>query len=70
MRYWSFADYTIDANNQMIPEVVTLSESEILIQYWDYWCSRMIAVNKQHLITKENCVTDWVICNMAWETSI
>ena len=54
----------------MIPEVVTLSESEILIQYWNHWCSRMIAANKQHLISKECCIDDWVICNMAWETSI
>lgn len=47
--------------------VVTITEQEILDQYWDYWFNRMMAVGKPHLTSIDNCLDDWVAVNWAWE---
>jgi hypothetical protein len=65
MRYWTFNDYDPDAPSA---PPVTLSEDEILEDYWPWWCQRMHDINKGHLISKENCISDWVVVNWAWET--
>lgn len=47
----------------------TITDKEILEDRWDWWKKLMI---KKHganskLITKENCIRDWVVDNYAWE---
>lgn len=45
----------------------TLTEDQIIEEYWDYWCSQMRKVGREHLITKERCIEDWVTINWAVE---
>ena len=51
-----------------------ITEEEILEEYWDYWFKAMCqalykpntgAFGKPELITKENCIDDWVSVHWA-----
>ena len=44
-----------------------LSEDEIIAEYWDYWSGRMKEVGKEDMISRENCINDWIIVNWAVE---
>lgn len=46
----------------------TLSEFQILKTYFPYWYGRMRGVNKLGEVTIENCIEDWIIGHLAWET--
>lgn len=46
----------------------TFSEDQIIASYFEYWKSKMIKVNKQDLITFENCIEDWKVIHWAIET--
>ena len=50
-------------------EVVTttMSEEQILQEYWAYWKRRMEEVGRHDLISEENCIQDFVVVNWAWE---
>jgi hypothetical protein len=63
-RFWSIV-YP-DENNNTITE--TLSEKQIIEQYWDYWCMRMKSVGKDPAdYTYQDCIEDWVIIHWAWK---
>ena len=49
--------------------VLEKTEQQILDEYWDHWNVRMISKYEEghELITKENCIEDWVTINGAWE---
>lgn len=53
-------------------EVIEKTEQQILDDYWDHWNARMIAKfgEGHELITKENCIEDWVAVNWAWEKKV
>ena len=58
----------INADDSIGPTLFhTYSEDRILQYCWDYWQAAMLKVNKGHLISKENCIKDWVTTNWAWE---
>lgn len=65
MRIFVYNDYPSDG-------VKKITEQEILDEYWDYWKGKMESKYgvSSNLITKENCVQDWVITNWAWEERI
>lgn len=69
MRYWSYNELEDDGSNL----VVTLSEDEILNQFYPYWSSRMIAKFGQEVFErdwcKKDCIDDWVVVNWAWEST-
>lgn len=50
----------------------TLSESDIIAEYWQYWYGRMCEkYGKEHVdqnFTHKDCIDDWVIIHWAWET--
>lgn len=50
-------------------EVIILTEEEILASYWPHWEKEMIEKYGvgHELITKENCLEDWVVVYWAWE---
>jgi hypothetical protein len=52
-----------DEHNNPITEILT--EEEILAEYWEYWKGKMESVGKFDLITKENCLDDWMILHWA-----
>jgi len=66
LKYYSYNEYSEDGG-----EVITLSEQDIIDQYFDYWYSRMCAkFGKEHVdanYNKQNCIDDWVVVHWAWE---
>jgi hypothetical protein len=50
-------------------EVIEITEQQILDVYWENWNKLMIAKYGEghELITKENCIYDWIVVNWAWE---
>jgi len=56
-------------NVQDAPEPVTMTEDQILEEYWEFWQTRMIKKfgANSSLINKKNCIDDWVVVNWAWE---
>lgn len=72
MKYYSYNEY--DPNSPLADDkggyVVTLSEKEILEQYWDYWCDRMRQVGKDpNQYSQLDCIDDWCIVHWAWESN-
>lgn len=57
-----------DENGNDIVEILT--EDEVLSSYWDYWTTRMREVGREHLISKERCIEDWVTIHWAMEINI
>jgi hypothetical protein len=68
LKYYTYVEP--DDNDR--PVYTTLSEDEIIKEYWNYWytslCKRFgkdfVNVN----YTKQDCIDDWVIINWAWES--
>lgn len=54
-----------DENGNHVEEILT--EEEIIEQYFEYWSGRMKEVNKEHLISRENCIDDFILVNWAIE---
>lgn len=46
----------------------TFSEEQILLSYYDYWCSRMVSAGKADDISEEACIDDWTIVHWAIRT--
>ena len=69
MKYW-----TIAYPNEKDEDVVeTLSEDEIIKQYWPYWYGRMCEkFGKEHVdatYTKKDCIDDWTVVHWAVESN-
>lgn len=68
MRYWTIA-YPDENGNDVVE---TLSDDEIIKQYWDYWYGRMCdKFGKEHVDTnycKQDCIDDWTIVHWAVES--
>jgi hypothetical protein len=69
MRYWS-CSYP-DEHGRHVVE--TLSDDDILNEYWDYWYAKMCdKFGKEHVDTnysKMECIDDWVTIHWAIESS-
>lgn len=69
MKYWSIG-YPDEDNNDVVE---TLSEKEILDQFWDHWYNKMChKFGKEHVdanYTKQDCIDDWVVVHWAWEST-
>lgn len=65
MRRYQFNEYSEETSNL----VVEMTEEEIIKDYWPVWSKKMEQKfgPGHELITKENCIEDWVIVNWAWE---
>lgn len=68
MRIYSFVqpEYDVDGN-YIGPEIVKMTEEEVLAEYWEFWKSRMERkFGLDHELTsKENCLEDWVSTHWA-----
>lgn len=69
MKYWTIV-YP-DENENAVFE--TLSEDEILRQYWDYWYGRMCKkYGKEHVdvtYSPQDCIDDWTCLHWAVEAT-
>lgn len=43
------------------------TEAEILADYFECWSAKMKKVGREHFISEERCIEDWVTVNLAWE---
>lgn len=54
------------------PEFETLSEQDIIDQYWNYWYGKMCEKLGQQYVddnyTKQDCIDDWVYIHWAVPT--
>lgn len=70
MRYYSYNEY--DHNNPSEGSVVTLSEVDILKEYWPYWYGKMCEKYGQERVDAEysfeDCLDDWQVVHWAWES--
>lgn len=65
MRYWTIVTINRNILDEHYPLWKTLSEKEILDEYWDYWTGKMKEVGKEDVISEERCIEDWCILHFA-----
>jgi hypothetical protein len=70
MKYWSYNEMDVNPDGS-IGYVVTLSEDQIIAQYWSYWynqmCNKLGTEYVNNNYTTHDCIDDWVVANWAWE---
>lgn len=68
MKYYSYHEYNPDPDANTL---VTLSEQEILDQYWEWWKEKMIKKfgkeTFEEKYSEKDCIEDWVVDNWACE---
>ena len=68
MKYWCI-NYPDEQGNDTVE---TLSEREIIEQYWKHWYGKMCEkFGKEHVdenYSPQDCIDDWVVCHWAWES--
>ncbi len=70
MRTWLYNEQVFAPGGKLIGnDVVEITDSGIIVEYWDHWIKMMENVHgcDSPLITRENCIQDWVTVNWAWE---
>lgn len=75
MKYWSYNEYDPDSPHadETGGYVVTLSEEDIVKEYWNWWYGKMCEkfgkeeVDKNYSV--QDCIEDWVIGRWAWEST-
>ena len=65
MKYYTAAWPDQNALGEEYTKWETLSEQDILNEYWEYWSEKMRSVGKAELISEERCIEDWCIVNWA-----
>lgn len=66
MRYWTIV-YPMEHSTlgYDIAKWETLSDKEILDEYWEYWSTQMKRVGKDYMISEERCIEDWCVVHWA-----
>lgn len=71
MKYWTIV--SPNDSDDSTPFYETLSEDEIIAQYWDYWSNQMIAKYGAEEFeknwSKKECIEDWVTIHWAIEST-
>ena len=62
MNYWKKVEQGPDG---VTPVYITLSEDDILKEYFQWWSSEMHRIGKDSEVSPQNCIEDWVIVNWA-----
>lgn len=72
MRYWTFVEPLSPENEDFSPVFTTMSDEDILKEYWDSWYERMCnKFGKDHVDANygpQECIDDWVIVHWAIES--
>jgi hypothetical protein len=71
MKYYTYVEPT--SSEDMEPMYITLSEEEILKEYWDYWYERMCNKFGKEVVDSSyaspDCIDDWITVHWAWQSS-
>lgn len=54
-------------DDERLPKTITVTEKDILEDYYPRWCQRMKSRNLDEQINEENCIKDFVKMYWAWE---
>jgi hypothetical protein len=67
MKTYIINDY--DDDSRIVPVDLEYTEEQIIEEYWDFWSSKMMKKYGvgHKLITRENCIEDWLAVNWAIE---
>lgn len=60
-RAWTYVEPGLDGE----PVFHTLTEGDILMDYYPWWADQMRRVGKADLINAEHCIEDWVTVHWA-----
>jgi len=63
MKVYKYVEPDID----FLPIEHIITDEQILEQYWDYWSDNMKKLGRVNLITKSNCIDDFLIIHWAEE---
>lgn len=73
MKYWSYNEPLWHGDEIIGNAVMTLSEEEIIKEYYPYWEAEMIKKWGEERFRKEwckrDCIDCWVVVNWAWEVT-
>lgn len=47
------------------PLIITVTRSMILKEYFPYWSKKLTDMGREHLITEDNCVDDFIAVHWA-----
>lgn len=71
MKWYKYVEPQVDSDGQPIGARVTVvSESEIIASYYLWWCQRMRELKREALISRQNCINDFVATQYAYEVDI
>ena len=66
MKFWTIVYPDKTESGQEYTHWETLSDQDILDQYWSYWYVRMIEKNQPiEKLTSEQCIEDWCVIHWA-----
>ena len=70
MKTYSYTEPEYDDVGNIVGNLVyTLTEEEIIDSYYFHWSREMCRQRLDYLVTKDNCIDDWVAVNWAWEVN-
>ncbi len=55
----------IEIEKRIFDGVITLSEADVLEEYFNYWCMKMEAAGRSDMISDERCIEDYIVGNWA-----
>ena len=70
MRVWQYNDPIFDGPALIGNEVREVTDEDILRDYFPWWAKKMEEKygKDSPLINREECISDWVVTNWAWES--
>lgn len=72
MKYYSYDCYDEDHPDKGY--IVTVSEDEIIREFWDFWYEKMCKKFGKEVVdrdySRQECIDDWVITYWAWEVDV
>jgi len=64
-RYWTICFPDTNSLGEEYDKWETLSDRDIINEYWEWWSGKMLEKGPNDSCTFENCITDWVIVHWA-----
>jgi hypothetical protein len=67
-RSWWFEEPIHSKNGELVGVTkTTITDTGILDAYWEFWTEKLKSLGREHLISKENCIQDYVVTHWAQE---
>jgi hypothetical protein len=63
MKYWKY----VDGDDGSLFGYQTVSEADIIKDFFPDWERDMIAMGREEEISHENCIQEWVVYFGAWQ---